>query len=40
MDRNVLPASVATASARYDLPVPGGPYSKMPFHGVRLPVNS
>lgn len=32
-----LLASVATAFARYDFPVPGGPNSRMPLHGVRLP---
>lgn len=32
-------ASVATALAKYDLPVPGGPNNKIPFHGIRLPVN-
>lgn len=32
-----LLASVATALARYDFPVPGGPKSRMPLHGVRLP---
>lgn len=32
-------ASVATALARYDFPVPGGPNSRMPLHGVRLPEN-
>lgn len=37
--KNVLLASVATALARYDLPVPGGPYSRIPLQGVRLPVN-
>merc|ERR1712164_196434 len=26
-------ASVATALAKYDFPVPGGPYKRMPFHG-------
>ena len=31
---------VAIALARYDLPVPGGPYSRMPLHGLRLPVKS
>jgi hypothetical protein len=36
--KKVLLASVATAFARYDFPVPGGPYSKIPFHGVRFPV--
>mmetsp|Transcript_27287 Transcript_27287/g.91293 ORF Transcript_27287/g.91293 Transcript_27287/m.91293 type:complete len:216 (-) Transcript_27287:251-898(-) len=30
----------ATALARWLLPVPGGPYSRMPRHGVRAPVNS
>jgi hypothetical protein len=32
-------ASVATALAKYDLPVPGGPYNRIPFQGRRLPVN-
>lgn len=36
--KKVLCASVATAFARYDLPVPGGPYNRMPFHGLRIPV--
>lgn len=37
-EKNVeLLASVATALARYDFPVPGGPKSRMPLHGVRLP---
>ena len=35
--KKVLSASVATALARYDLPVPGGPYSRMPLQGFRLP---
>lgn len=35
-----LLASVATALARYDLPVPGGPNSRIPLHGVRLPENT
>lgn len=26
--------------ARYDLPVPGGPYSRMPLQGLRLPVKN
>lgn len=40
-EKNVeLLASVATALARYDFPVPGGPNSKMPLHGVRLPSNT
>lgn len=38
-EKKVELASVATALARNDLPVPGGPYSKMPFQGVRLPNN-
>ena len=33
-------ASVATALARYDLPVPGGPYSKNPLHAFLLPVKN
>ena len=32
-----LLASVATALAKYDLPVPGGPKSRIPRHGLRLP---
>ena len=32
-------ASVATAFAKNDLPVPGGPYNKIPRQGVRLPTN-
>lgn len=32
-----LLASVATALARYDFPVPGGPKSRIPLQGVRLP---
>lgn len=40
-EKNVeLLASVATALARYDFPVPGGPNSKMPLQGVRLPGNT
>lgn len=31
---------MATALARYDLPVPGGPYNKIPRQGLRLPVNN
>jgi len=38
--KNVLFASVATALARKDLPVPGGPYIRIPLQGVRFPVNS
>lgn len=38
MEKKVeLLASVATALARYDFPVPGGPKSKIPFHGVLFP---
>lgn len=37
-EKNVeLFASVATAFAIYDLPVPGGPNSKIPRHGFLLP---
>lgn len=32
-----LLASVATALARYDFPVPGGPNSRIPLQGVRFP---
>lgn len=32
-------ASVATALARYDFPVPGGPNSKIPLHGVLFPIS-
>mmetsp|Transcript_20409 Transcript_20409/g.60851 ORF Transcript_20409/g.60851 Transcript_20409/m.60851 type:complete len:225 (+) Transcript_20409:569-1243(+) len=38
--KNCASASVATALARYDLPVPGGPYSRMPRQGWRLPTKS
>mmetsp|Transcript_11955 Transcript_11955/g.21720 ORF Transcript_11955/g.21720 Transcript_11955/m.21720 type:complete len:221 (-) Transcript_11955:192-854(-) len=33
-------ASVATAFAKYDLPVPGGPYNRIPLNGRRFPVNN
>lgn len=37
-EKNVeLSASVATAFAIYDFPVPGGPNSNMPLHGFRFP---
>jgi hypothetical protein len=36
--KNVLFASVATAFAKKLFPVPGGPYRRIPFQGVRLPV--
>lgn len=39
-EKNVLSHSVAQAFARKDLPVPGGPYKRMPFHGLRAPVNN
>ena len=32
-----FPASVATALARYDFPVPGGPYSRIPLQGFLFP---
>jgi hypothetical protein len=35
--KNVESASVATALARYDLPVPGGPYNKNALQGRLLP---
>eukprot|EP00732_Lithocolla_globosa_P004950 Lithocolla_globosa_v1_NODE_4800_length_1361_cov_23.837796.p2 type:complete len:138 gc:universal NODE_4800_length_1361_cov_23.837796:454-867(+) len=38
-DINMESASVATALARKDFPVPGGPYNKIPFQGVLFPVN-
>ncbi|KAH3664097.1 hypothetical protein OGAPHI_004811 [Ogataea philodendri] len=37
-EKKVELASVATALARYDLPVPGGPYSKIPETGFLLPL--
>lgn len=38
MEKKVeLLASVATALAKYDFPVPGGPKSKIPLHGVLFP---
>ena len=36
-EKKVESASVATAFARYDFPVPGGPYNNIPDHGFRLP---
>lgn len=37
-EKNVeLLASVATAFAMYDFPVPGGPNRRIPRHGLRLP---
>ena len=39
-EKNVeLFASVATAFARYDFPVPGGPNKRIPRQGVRFPKN-
>ena len=35
--KKVDSASVATAFAKYDFPVPGGPYSRMPLQGFLLP---
>lgn len=35
--KNVESASVATAFARYDFPVPGGPYKRKALHGRLLP---
>mmetsp|Transcript_57283 Transcript_57283/g.165988 ORF Transcript_57283/g.165988 Transcript_57283/m.165988 type:complete len:280 (+) Transcript_57283:407-1246(+) len=40
MLKKVASASVAHARARWDLPVPGGPYKRMPCQGSRFPVNS
>lgn len=37
-EKNVPYAYVAHAFAKYVLPVPGGPYSRIPFHGFLLPV--
>lgn len=40
MLKNVLPyISEAQAFAKYVLPVPGGPYSNIPFQGFLDPVN-
>ena len=39
-EKNVESASVATAYAKNDFPVPGGPYNSIPLNGLRLPVNS
>jgi len=40
MAKKVESASVATALARNDFPVPGGPYNNIPFQGLRFPVKS
>ena len=37
-EKNVPSASVAQAFAKKVLPVPGGPYNKIPFQGFLLPV--
>jgi hypothetical protein len=37
-EKNVPSAYVAQAFAKYVLPVPGGPYNKIPFQGFLLPV--
>ena len=37
-EKKVPSASVAQAFAKNVLPVPGGPYSKIPFQGFLLPV--
>jgi len=36
--KKVESASVATAFAKYDFPVPGGPYRRKARHGLRFPV--
>ena len=38
--KKVDSASVATALARYDFPVPGGPYKRMPLQGFLFPAVS
>lgn len=35
--KNVESASVATALAKYDFPVPGGPYRRKALHGLLFP---
>mmetsp|Transcript_5117 Transcript_5117/g.18310 ORF Transcript_5117/g.18310 Transcript_5117/m.18310 type:complete len:274 (-) Transcript_5117:113-934(-) len=40
MLKNVESASVATAFARKDFPVPGGPYRRKPLHALRFPVKN
>jgi len=35
--KKVESASVATAFAKYDFPVPGGPYNKKALHGFLFP---
>jgi len=36
-EKNVPSHSVAHALAKYVLPVPGGPYNNIPFHGFLAP---
>jgi hypothetical protein len=38
-EKKVPDASVAHAFAKKVFPVPGGPYNKIPFQGLRAPVN-
>jgi hypothetical protein len=38
-EKNVLSHSVAQALAKKLLPVPGGPYNKIPDHGFLAPLN-
>jgi hypothetical protein len=40
IEKKVPSHSVAQAFARYDLPVPGGPYSKIPRQGLRVSSNN
>lgn len=39
-EKNVASASVAHAFAKNVFPVPGGPYSKIPFQGYLFPTKS
>jgi hypothetical protein len=39
-EKKVLSHSVAQALAKKDLPVPGGPYSKIPAQGFLAPLKS
>lgn len=40
IEKKVLSHSLAQAFARKDLPVPGGPQSRIPFHGFLAPWNN
>lgn len=40
IEKKVPSASVAQALAKYDLPVPGGPYNRIPLQGFLSPVKS